>query len=410
MQLAKLEWLVVAVGCASACRLGPADDAPEVAARSSSAITAGASDQGDEAVVAIVDATGTTACSGTVVAPYIVLTAGHCTVPIVVEGGSVVFGASLGGPIASIPIARAVPHPQFDLATLTNDVGILVLASAAPVAPVPLGASVPAVGASVRIVGWGLTGEDAGDSGQKRQGTAVVTAVDAATFAVGPTPSQPCEGDSGGPALETANGVESLVGVTSHGDSACLSGATYTRVDVFVASFIAPTMAAFSPASAAPGATCLFPEQCSGGASACVAAADDPTLGYCTASCRENADCPAAMICVDIPDGGSQCRYPVPTPGAYGAACGSDADCAEGECTTTGVCALRCVAEAPTCPAGFACTNTADIDFFCIGSPPAVEGGACALAPAHRADDSPWLAVGALGLGVVRRRSRRASR
>ena len=74
-------------------------------------------------------------CSGALIAPSVVLTAGHCTVPLITQGGSVVFGPTLDGSIATIPIARAVAHPQFDLATLTNDVGVLVLASSAPVAP-----------------------------------------------------------------------------------------------------------------------------------------------------------------------------------------------------------------------------------------------------------------------------------
>jgi hypothetical protein len=400
----KLESVVAAVGCICAGSAGCGTEGPEHLARSSSAITHGSPDAEDEGVVAIVGAPGTTACSGTLIAPHLVLTAGHCTVPLITQGGSVVFGPTLDGSIATIPIARAVAHPQFDLATLTNDVGVLVLASSAPVAPIPPGATTPPIGASVEIVGWGLTGQDAGDTGVKRQGMAVVTAAAATTFGVGATPSQPCEGDSGGPALETVNGVVAVVGITSHGDSACVTGATYTRVDAYLASFIAPTIASFAPGSAAAGAPCLFPEQCTAGPSACVTAPDDSSLSYCTVSCRENADCPAAMICASVADLGSQCRYPVPTPGTYGSACASDAGCIQGECTTTGICALRCSAAAPTCPSGFSCTNTAGIDFFCIGSPPAVEGGACSLLPAPGAGGLRWLAVGIFLLQVARRR------
>jgi len=350
-------------------------------------------------VVAIVLASGLTACSGTLIAPHLVLTAGHCTIPGIIQGASVAFGSSLADGVTSIPIARAVPHPQFDLATLTDDVGVLVLASTAPVAPVVLGTSAPDVGATVGLVGWGLTGQDAGDTGVKRQGTAMVTAVDTTTFDVGSVPSQPCDGDSGGPALTMGSGVESVVGVTSHGDAACVQGGTYTRVDAFLGSFIEPTMAAFAEGSAVTGAQCLFPEQCAGGASACVVASDDANLSYCTTACQHDADCPAAMTCA-----GTQCRYPGPTPGAYGSSCASDADCDEGECTTTGVCALRCDPDAPTCPAGFACSNTADIDFFCIATPPPVasKSGGCVLAPVGRSIAFPWVAGGALALLVVR--------
>ncbi|HEX3342987.1 MAG TPA: trypsin-like serine protease, partial [Polyangiaceae bacterium] len=155
----KLPWLVVVLGWASAGCTARSFDVPEAVGRTSAGITHGATDTGDDAVVAIVGAPGTTGCSGTVVAPHLVLTAGHCTVPLVVQGGRVVFGPSLAGATSSIPIARAVAHPRFDLATLTNDVGVLVLSSAAPAAPVAMGSGAPASGSTVRIVGWGLTGD-----------------------------------------------------------------------------------------------------------------------------------------------------------------------------------------------------------------------------------------------------------
>jgi hypothetical protein len=397
---------VVAVACA--CALGLAcegSSGEEVTSRESAAITNGFADSGDPAVVAIVGAPGTEQCSGTVISPYVVLTAGHCTVPDIVQGGSVVFGSSLTAPTSSIPIALAVAHPQFDPGSLANDIGLLVLASTAPATSVPLGTSAPAVSDTVDIVGWGLTTQDAGDGGQKRQGSATVTTVDTMTFGVGPLPSQPCEGDSGGPALATITGVESVVGVTSHGDAACVQGATYTRVDAYIASFIQPTMAQYGPGTAAPGARCLFPAQCDGGASACLVAADDPNLGYCSTSCQHDSDCPSAMTC-----DGSQCRYPLPTPGTYGAPCSSDANCVEGECTTTDVCALRCVPGTTSCPAGFSCINTSEIDFFCIASPPtAKKGSSCAMAAPDAGGKGPVLGA-LLALGLLAARAQGARR
>jgi hypothetical protein len=402
-------WLA-GIGCVGAS-LGCSADAPQDVARASSAITGGTLDTGDPSVVAILGAKGPEECTGTLVSPYLVLTAGHCTVPEVIQGASVVVGSSLAAPVATIPIARAVPYPQFDLGSLANDVGLLVLASAASPPPMPLGASAPVVGGAVEIVGWGVISADAGNDGKKRQGTTTITTVAQTTFTVSAVPSQPCSGDSGGPALSSAGSSASLVGVTSHGDVACAQGATYTRVDAYLASFIQPTMAAFAPGSAATGATCLFPAQCAGGPSACVVAADDPGLSYCTTSCQNAGDCPKKMSCVAGAGGQSQCRYPLPTPGVYGAACASNSDCVEGQCTTTGICALPCDPASPTCPADYSCINTANIDFYCIANPPSSAssgGGGCSLAPPRRSTPLAWIVAGALAFGValtcVRRR------
>jgi len=383
--------------------------APEPSARSGEAVTNAAADGADLAVVAITDGSGQTACSGTVVGGHLVLTAAHCAIPEILYGAHAVFGASVGGASASIPIVAARAHPSFDPVTFANDVALVVLASAAPATPVPLETAAPAVGESVRVVGYGLTAADAGGAGTKRQGTATVSAILTTTFDVTPSPSQPCEGDSGGPALATgAGGVEAVVGVTSRGDAACAQDATYSRVDAFLSDFIAPTMAAFADGSAPVGARCLFPEQCAGGAAACITAPDDANVTYCTASCAASTDCPAGMQCVSVNGAGSQCRYPAPTPGALGAPCASASDCVDATCTSTGVCAVRCVPTSGTaCPSGFECNNIGGIDFFCVASP-RQGGSSCALAPRGDAGAAAWLASAAAVAAILARRRARA--
>ena len=143
-----------------------------------------------------------------------------------------------GGP--TVAVAEVAAHPSFDAVTYANDIGVVVLAAAAPVAPTawrstPLEASL--VGATVRIVGFGVDSSSGDGSRQKRTGTTTVNAEAAESFDFGADPSMTCFGDSGGPAFATIDGQEVLVGVTSTGDPACAAWGRDTRVDAY-ASFV----------------------------------------------------------------------------------------------------------------------------------------------------------------------------
>lgn len=370
-------------------------------------ITHGADDATDPAVVGIVDSSGTTGCTGTVIAAHFVLTAAHCILPNLKTGAHAVFGASAASPSAAISIVAFSVDPSFDPQTLDYDAAILVLGAAATVTPIPMASSAsppPAVGSTIRVVGWGVTSADAGDAGMKRQGTARVTAVGALTLTVVPDASQPCLGDSGGPLLATIAGTEVVAGITSHGDEACQQSAVYTRVDVVQSAFIAPTLASLGDGTVAAGGRCLYPEQCQGGASACVVAPDDASVRYCTQACSTSSGCPAGMRCVSQGASGSQCRYPVPTPGAMGATCKADGDCVDASCLV-GVCTEACSSINPSCPVGFTCQSSDGIDSFCLAAPPAPsKGGGCALAPGDI--EAAW-ALPALGLVLLAKGRRR---
>ena len=86
------------------------------------------------------------------------------------------------------------------------------------------------VGAPVRFVGYGYDENRA--IGQKRHAMNRVASVTENIF-TGGAGADTCNGDSGGPAFMTVEGVEVIAGVTSFGDPSCTGSGSYTRVDVF---------------------------------------------------------------------------------------------------------------------------------------------------------------------------------
>jgi len=208
-------------------------------ARAQAPITNGADAPDDVAVVGLTYG-DELRCSGTLVAPLVVLTAAHCVAAVRPTG--VIFVDRSGGR-TEVLIGRTEHHPAFELDTLAADIGAAVLAAPAPagVEPVALSPDLSAAeGDELRLVGFGRSGALVRDEGARRQGRAAVDAVDALTLRYSPSPSQACIGDSGGPAFATIAGIEHVMGVTSHGDSVCLSFGVETRVDAYLEDFVQP--------------------------------------------------------------------------------------------------------------------------------------------------------------------------
>jgi secreted trypsin-like serine protease len=170
-------------------------------------IVGGETDGDDPAVVALVAAGGELHCSGVVIAPRAVLTAGHC----LGEGGAwrVVADARTLGAAPVADVVRVEVAPDFDSFWLTADLGIAFVDPPLSIAPAALASLPPAVGQPVRVVGYGRSEADLGGVRRAVTGEVQGVAGDRIGFGRGA-----CDGDSGGP-LYAGGVVQAVVSAST---------------------------------------------------------------------------------------------------------------------------------------------------------------------------------------------------
>lgn len=355
------------------------------------AIVGGSDDAGDGAVVALVDRRTSCeqssvhiVCTGTLIAPRVVLTAAHC---LQEQGTDGTWEVYVGSPVAGdaagrfVAVTATAVDPAWDRTTHAFDLALLQLSDDAGMTPVPLAtAPLPAslVGATVRVVGYGETMVGVQPDGMRRQATLQVASIDADTFRADAAPGNSCGGDSGGPVLGDAGAGEQLLGVTVAGDVSCTAYADQARVDVAMADFIQPFLDATAAAPAGRPAGAI----------------DAGAL--CRTSCASDADCPAALVCEPATaDWPATCSLSEAPPVAYGAVCAHDSDCGGG---------ASCARLWPDGADACRCATS------CAGGPPPIGGGGgtggghgCAVG----GDDAgPWWTL-VLALAVIAARRRR---
>jgi endonuclease G len=193
------------------------------------------------------------ACTGTLITPDVVLTAGHCidTDPVLVVVDTIDYGKPGG---EAIRVARSVAYPKWQD---SYDVGVVMLEHAAKAKPRAVASACTlryslVEQALVHVVGFGLTNRSGtGDNTRLHEG--IIPVVDATCsgdpacnpsiapggeFTAGGHGVDSCFGDSGGPVYVDTPTGPALAGVVSRayqtGGPPCGGGGVYVRADKVV--------------------------------------------------------------------------------------------------------------------------------------------------------------------------------
>ncbi len=298
-------------------------------------IVHGVPDNGRDPAVVAIKVGDDGLCTGTLIAPRIVLTARHCVANTLerivcpapgvqvtglrdpgslgVYAGEDLENARLVGMGAEIVAPEGVTLCEADIALLILD---RLVKSVRPAAVRPTG---PVRGESVRAVGFGRTDDD-DPAGQKLLREYVpVLDVSHAEFQVG---EATCNGDSGGPALDPDTGE--ILGVVSRGGPTCSGRGVhniYTRVDAFywlieearrrveLGLSDDPDALSKNPSAGAKpgtksrpdsdtGGPCVRADECASGV--CVT---DGAKHYCSRPCGAGTRCPNHFRCTETASG-----------------------------------------------------------------------------------------------------------
>lgn len=180
-------------------------------------------------------------CTGVLIAPHYVLTAGHCKDDV--QHGKIYFGTDKSNFITRRIVAATI-HPEYcnngNCGTLgsvdDHDITVVQFEGDIPAgfAPVEVASrSILGAGKTIHLAGFGAN--ENGDYEDILKATQVPfdQFIGSSEFNTIETKSGSCNGDSGGPAFIENNGKLQVAGLTSRGDGPCRRVGVYTIVDYF---------------------------------------------------------------------------------------------------------------------------------------------------------------------------------
>jgi hypothetical protein len=296
-------------------------------------------------------------CSGTLISPQVVMTAGHCVTVSAISGTFIYFGNSLSSSTVRT-VSEIQRHPQYSGSLLLNDIALIRLGEDPPsgVQPIPflphrLGITSADIGTLMEWTGFGQTDPHTDSSGVKMTMFNDLRWICTATEGCGDhnpamlnticqdqTPSGMCQGDSGGPAFILRGGREYVAGVASYVGEDCSYFGCSTKVDEFEDFII-------QFAGDPEGTPCENDRDC--------------LTGYCIDSvCCENACAGRCSIC-NLSGSEGMC-LPVEdgTPCLDSSVCNGEEACLDGRCEPGDplVCQDSISCTVDTCDPTYGCT------------------------------------------------------